>query len=112
MTEIYIFNLAKFRRLIDTREEFTKKDLIDIIISSFQNIHDDNMITYDLISSLIYYIDVYPSLKNYFDYTASTLMYNLLFNDNNHNDDNILILKNHIEYLWIKICSVSDNILP
>ena len=44
MSNMYIFNLSKFQNIINDKEQFTKKDLINDIINSFENIDHNNLI--------------------------------------------------------------------
>ena len=74
---MYIFNLSKFQNIINDKEQFTKKDLINDIINSFENIDHNNYDPFKLMSSLVFNFNVYPSLIKYFDYTASTILYNM-----------------------------------
>ena len=113
MTDKYIFNLIKFQNIINDKEQFTKKDLINDIINSFENIDHNNYDPFKLMSSLVFNFNIYPSLIKYFDYTASTILYNTAINyGDDEKSEKLLNLKDHIEELWSDIITVSDNDLP
>ena len=113
MTDMYIFNLSKFQSLINDKEKFTKKDLIHDIIYSFDNIDHNNFNPFILMSSLVFNFNVYPSLVKYFDFTASTILYNTAINyGDDEKSEKLLNLKNHIKELWSDIITISDNDLP
>ena len=110
---MYIFNLSKFQNIINDKYEFTKKDLINDIINSFENIDHNNYDPFKLMSSLVFNFNVYPSLIKYFDFTASTILYNMAINyDDDEKSEKLLNLRNHIEKLWSDIITISDNDFP
>ena len=114
MSDKYIFNLEKFQTLINSKNDFTKKDLVEDVLSSFGLNKTDN-IDGELLNSLIFNMEKYPSLKDYFDYVASTLLYyNIVINSNKEEFlDNKVKLEKHTKKLWIKITkNISDNNLP
>ena len=113
MSNMYIFNLMKFQNLINNKEQFTKKDLIHDIIHSFDNIDHNNFNPFILMSSLVFNFNVYPSLVKYFDYTASTILYNMAINyGDDEKSEKLTNLKDQIEELWSDIITISDNDLP
>ena len=113
MSNMYIFNLSKFQSLINDKEKFTKKDLIHDIIYSFDNIDHNNFNPFILMSSLVFNFNVYPSLVKYFDFTASTILYNFAINSgDDEKSEKLLNLKDHIEELWSDIITISDNDFP
>lgn len=112
MSNKYIFDLERFNNLINSKNDFTKKDLIEDVLLSFGLNKIDN-INGELISCLVFNMEKYPSLKDYFDYVASTLLYNFIINSNNQEFlDSKIKLEKHIKKLWINITNVSDNDLP
>ena len=112
MSDKYIFNLEKFQTLINNKDDFTKIDLVEDVLSSFGLDKTDN-INGELISCLVFNMEKYPSLKDYFDYVASTLLYNFVLNSNKEEFlDSRVKLEKHAKKLWIKITNVSDNNLP
>ena len=112
MSNMYIFNLSKFQNIINDKEQFTKKDLINDIINSFENIDHNNYDPFKLMSSLVFNFNVYPSLIKYFDYTASTILYNMAIVYDDERSQKLTNLRNHIEKLWSDIITVSENDLP
>ena len=112
MTDKYIFDLEMFNNLINSKNDFTKKDLIEDMLSSF-GLNKTDTINGELLNSLVFNMEKYPSLKDYFDYVASTLLYNFVLNSNKEEFlDNKIKLEKHIKKLWINITNVSDNNLP
>ena len=112
MSDKYIFNLQKFQTLINNKDDFTKKDLVEDVLSSFGLNKTDN-INGELLDSLVFNMEKYPSLKDYFDYVASTLLYNFVINSNKEEFlDSKVKLEKHIKKLWINITNISDNNLP
>jgi hypothetical protein len=112
MSDKYIFNLEKFQTLINNKDDFTKKDLVEDVLSSF-GLNKIDIINGELISSLVFNMEKYPSLKDYFDYVASTLLYNIVINSNKEGFlDNRVKLEKHIKKLWMNIVNVSNNDLP
>ena len=112
MTEKYIFDLEKFNGLINSKNNFTKKDLIEDMLTSF-GLDKTDSINGELLNSLVINMEKYPSLKDYFDYVASTLLYNFVLNSNRQEFlNNKVKLENHIKKLWINITNVSNNDLP
>lgn len=112
MSDKYIFDLERFNNLINSKNDFTKKDLVEDVLLSFGLNKIDN-INGELISCIVFNMEKYPSLKNYFDYVASTLLYNFIINsDREEFLDNKVKLEKHLKKLWINITNVSDNDLP
>lgn len=112
MSDKYIFDLERFNNLINSKNDFTKKDLIEDMLSSF-GLNKTDTINGELLNSLVFNMEKYPSLKDYFDYVASTLLYNFVLNSNKEEFlDNKIKLEKHIKKLWINITNVSDNNLP